>query len=98
MVTGYDILFFWVARMMFQCSYYDNTIPFDNVLLHGLVRDHLGRKMSKSLGNGIDPIEMCQKYGSDALRMYLVGNCSTAEDSNFNEEKLKHAYAFNNKI
>ncbi|GHU49224.1 hypothetical protein FACS189459_0160 [Bacilli bacterium] len=84
--------------MLFQCTYYDSTIPFKNVLLHGLVRDSQGRKMSKSLGNGIDPIDLCNKYGADALRLYLVGNCSTAEDSNFNEEKLKFSYSFVNKI
>ena len=71
LVTGYDIIFFWVARMYFQSLYFLDKKPFDTVLIHGLVRDSQGRKMSKSLGNGIDPIDVIDKYGSDVLRNAL---------------------------
>ena len=72
MVTGYDIIFFWVARMIFSGCEQMKKIPFHTVLIHGLVRDDKGRKMSKSLGNGIDPLEMAEKYGADALRFNLI--------------------------
>ena len=76
MVTGYDIIFFWVARMYFFSLYFQNQIPFKNLLIHGLIRDENGRKMSKSLGNGIDPMEVIDNYGSDSLRWYLLTNSS----------------------
>src|SRR5699024_10508325 len=71
LVTGYDIIFFWVARMIFQSKHFNDTRPFKDVLIHGLVRDSEGRKMSKSLGNGVDPMEVIEKYGADSLRYFL---------------------------
>ena len=72
LVTGYDIIFFWVARMAFQSKHFMNERPFKNCLIHGLIRDEQGRKMSKSLGNGIDPLEIIEQYGADALRFALA--------------------------
>ena len=77
LVTGYDIIFFWVARMMFMTCEFMKDIPFKNVFIHGLVRDSQGRKMSKSLGNGIDPLGVCEQYGADALRFTLVTTCAS---------------------
>ena len=98
MVTGYDIIFFWVARMYFFSLYFQNQIPFKNLLIHGLIRDENGRKMSKSLGNGIDPMEVIDNYGSDSLRWYLLTNSSPGLDINFSIEKLKSAWSLCNKI
>ncbi|MDK6626732.1 class I tRNA ligase family protein, partial [Klebsiella pneumoniae] len=72
LVTGYDIIFFWVSRMIFQSLHFTKQKPFDHVVLHGLIRDEQGRKMSKSLGNGIDPMDVIDKYGADALRWFLL--------------------------
>ncbi len=98
MVTGYDIIFFWVARMYFFSLYFQNQIPFDNLLIHGLIRDENGKKMSKSLGNGIDPMKIIDDYGSDSLRWYLLTNSSPGLDINFSIEKLKNAWSLCNKI
>ncbi len=98
LVTGYDIIFFWVARMMFDGLYTMKEPPFKHVLIHGLIRDSQGRKMSKSLGNGIDPIEVIEKYGADALRFCLVNGVAMGSDSRFLEEKLDSSKNFMNKI
>ncbi|WP_444704846.1 valine--tRNA ligase [Mycoplasma sp. 332] len=98
LVTGYDIIFFWVSRMYFQSLEFMDKIPFKEVLLHGLVRDSHGRKMSKSLGNGIDPIKVIGEYGSDVLRMSLIFNCTPGLDINFGDEKIQSARLFINKI
>ena len=98
LVTGVDIIFFWVARMLFQSVEFTGQKPFDDVLLHGLVRDKEGRKMSKSLGNGIDPIDMIETYGADALRYYLVTGAAPGYDLNFDEEKVKSTWNFINKL
>ncbi len=98
LVTGYDIIFFWVARMYFFSLYFKNNIPFKDLLIHGLIRDEQGRKMSKSLGNGIDPMEVIDNYGSDSLRWYLLTNSSPGFDINFSNEKLKFAWNLCNKI
>lgn len=98
MVTGYDIIFFWVARMAFQGRHLTNNRPFKDVLLHGLIRDSLGRKMSKSLGNGIDPIEVIENKGADALRFFLTTNSAPGQDMRFDETKLDAAWNFINKI
>lgn len=98
LVTGYDIIFFWVARMYFQSLYFTGKKPFKNVLLHGLVRDAQGRKMSKSLGNGINPIEIIDKYGSDVLKMALIFNVTAGQDINFSNDKLESAKLFLNKF
>ena len=89
MVTGYDIIFFWVARMIFSGCEQMHQIPFHTVLIHGLVRDDKGRKMSKSLGNGIDPLEMAEKYGADALRFNLITGNSPGNDTRFYTEKCE---------
>ena len=89
MVTGYDIIFFWVARMIFSGCEQMKKIPFHTVLIHGLVRDDKGRKMSKSLGNGIDPLEMAEKYGADALRFNLITGNSPGNDTRFYTEKCE---------
>jgi valyl-tRNA synthetase len=83
--------------MIFQCAYIDNTISLKNIFLHGIVRDELGRKMSKSLGNGIDPTDVINTHGADALRTYLASNAS-GEDINFTESKIEHIEHFINKI
>ena len=98
LVTGYDIIFFWVARMYFQSLHFMNDKPFKNVLIHGLVRDEQGRKMSKSLGNGINPIDIIDKWGSDVLRMSLIFNSSPGQDINFSEDKIQGARLFINKF
>ena len=98
LVTGYDIIFFWVARMYFQSLYIMNDIPFKNVLIHGLIRDEKGRKMSKSLGNGIDPMDVIKKYGSDTLRFFLLTNSTPGQDIRFSYKKIKSTWNFNNKI
>ena len=98
MVTGYDIIFFWVARMIFSGCEQMKKIPFHTVLIHGLVRDDKGRKMSKSLGNGIDPLEMAEKYGADALRFNLITGNSPGNDTRFYTEKCEAMRNFANKI
>ena len=98
LVTGYDIIFFWVARMMFQSIEFTHQRPFKSVILHGLMRDEQGRKMSKSLGNGIDPMEVIDKYGVDALRWFLVTGSAPGQDARFSYEKVGAAWNFINKI
>lgn len=98
LVTGYDIIFFWVARMIFSGLEHMGKEPFRYVLIHGLVRDAQGRKMSKSLGNGIDPLEVIDKYGTDALRYALTAGTSPGNDMRFSEEKLEASRNFANKI
>lgn len=96
--TGYDILFFWVARMILMSTYLVGQVPFKTVYLHGLVRDAQGRKISKSLGNNIDPVEMIEQYGADAVRMALVVGTGPGNDSKMSPEKLKAYKHFANKI
>ena len=91
LVTGYDIITFWVSRMIFSGLTYTDKAPFDTVLIHGLVRDAQGRKMSKSLGNGIDPLEVIDQYGADALRLTLVVGSTPGNDMRFSDEKVKAA-------
>ncbi|MDE5742452.1 MAG: valine--tRNA ligase, partial [Oscillospiraceae bacterium] len=98
LVTGYDIIFFWVIRMMFSGIENTGKPPFDTVLIHGLVRDSQGRKMSKSLGNGIDPLEEIDKYGADALRFMLATGNSPGNDMRYMEEKVKSSRNFANKL
>ncbi len=98
LVTGYDIIFFWVARMIFSALEFTGRIPFRHVLVTGLVRDHLGRKMSKSLGNGVDPLEVIEKYGADTLRFTLVTGNTPGNDQRFHWEKVEGARNFCNKI
>ena len=98
LVTGYDIITFWVSRMIFSGLEYMNEKPFDTVLIHGLVRDALGRKMSKSLGNGIDPLLIIEKYGADALRFALATGNSPGNDMRFSDEKIESARNFANKL
>lgn len=98
LVTGYDIIFFWVARMIFSALEYTGEAPFNTVFFHGLVRDSQGRKMSKSLGNGIDPLEIIEKYGADALRFTLVTGNSPGNDMRFSTEKVEASRNFANKI
>ena len=98
LVTGYDIIFFWVARMIFSGCEQMGKYPFEKVLIHGLVRDDKGRKMSKSLGNGIDPLEMAEKYGADALRFNLITGNSPGNDMRFYVEKCEAMRNFANKI
>ena len=98
LVTGYDIIFFWVARMAFQTRYCMHKRPFKDVLIHGLVRDSQGRKMSKSLGNGIDPMEVIEKYGVDSLRFFLTTNSTPGQDLRFIDEKVESSWNFINKI
>lgn len=96
--TGYDIIFFWVARMYFQGLNFTNKAPFKNVVIHGLVRDSQGRKMSKSLGNGVDPIDIINKYGVDSLRYFLATAASPGFDVRYSEEKIQNASNYLNKI
>jgi valyl-tRNA synthetase len=96
--TGYEILFFWVARMVLMSEYALGTIPFKNVFLHGTVRDAKGRKMSKSLNNGIDPLDIADKFGADAGRMALVVGTAPGTDSKISEDKIKGYKNFSNKI
>ena len=98
LVTGFDIIFFWVARMIFSGIEYMGETPFHHVYMHGLVRDHLGRKMSKSLGNGIDPLEVIDEYGADALRYALITGNSAGNDTRFRDEKVQASRNFANKI
>ena len=98
LVTGYDIIFFWVARMMFSGIAHMGEVPFKNVFMHGLVRDAQGRKMSKSLGNGVDPIEVIDQYGADALRFSLATGNSPGNDMRFLEEKVQSSRNFANKL
>ena len=98
LVTGYDIIFFWVVRMMFSSLEQTGEVPFKDVFIHGIVRDSQGRKMSKSLGNGIDPLEVIEKYGADSLRYSLVSGISAGNDMRFMPEKLEAAGNFGNKI
>ena len=98
LVTAYDIIFFWVARMIFSGIEHMGEPPFSTVIIHGLVRDEQGRKMSKSLGNGIDPLEMIEEYGADALRFSLMLGVSTGADMRFSREKAEAARNFSNKI
>lgn len=98
LVTGYDIIFFWVARMIFSAIEHTGEVPFDTVLIHGLVRDAQGRKMSKSLGNGIDPLEIIDEYGADALRFTLATGNSPGNDMRFSDDKVKASRNFANKL
>ncbi|CBZ05048.1 valine--tRNA ligase [Clostridium botulinum] len=98
LVTGYDIIFFWVARMVFSGLYCMDDIPFDTVLIHGIVRDSEGKKMSKSLGNGVDPIEVIDEYGADALRFTLVTGNAPGNDIRYYPERVEAARNFANKI
>ncbi len=98
LVTGYDIIFFWVARMMFSAIEQTGVVPFDTVFMHGIVRDENGLKMSKSLGNGIDPLEIIEQYGADALRYMLASGNSPGNDMRFSDEKVKAARNFANKL
>jgi len=97
-ITGYDIIFFWVTRMIFQSVEFTDQKPFRDVLLHGLIRDEEGRKMSKSLGNGIDPMEVIEKYGADALRFTLVTGTTPGQDLRFQWTKVEANWNFANKI
>lgn len=98
MVTAYDIIFFWVSRMIFQGLEFTNKAPFKKCLIHGLIRDEQGRKMSKSLGNGIDPFDVIKKYGVDALRYFLTTSTSPGLDTRYSDEKVKSSEAYLNKI
>ena len=98
LVTGYDIIFFWVARMIFQGLEFTGKRPFDDVLIHGLVRAEDGRKMSKSLGNGVDPMDVIDQYGADSLRYFLATGSSPGQDLRYSTEKVEAAWNFINKI
>ncbi len=98
LVTGYDIIFFWVSRMIFQSKEFTGRRPFKTVLLHGLIRDEKGVKMSKSLGNGIDPMDVIQKYGADSLRWFLATGSTPGQDIRFSYKKMDSAWNFINKI
>ena len=98
LVTGYDIIFFWVVRMMFSSLEQTGKVPFKDVFIHGIVRDSQGRKMSKSLGNGIDPLEIIDNYSADALRFSLISGTSAGNDMRFMPEKLEAASNFANKV
>ena len=98
LVTGYDIIFFWVARMVFSGLYVMGEKPFSDVLIHGIVRDSQGRKMSKTLGNGIDPIEVIEKYGADSMRFSVLSGTTMGNDIRYMPEKLEQASNFANKI
>ena len=98
LVTGYDIIPFWVMRMMFSGLEQTGQVPFDTVFIHGLVRDAQGRKMSKSLGNGIDPLEIISEYGADALRFTLATGNSPGNDMRFSDDKVKASRNFANKL
>ncbi len=98
LVTGYDIIFFWVSRMIFQSKEFTGRRPFKNVLIHGLIRDAEGKKMSKSLGNGIDPMDVIEKYGADALRWFLATGSTPGQDIRFSYKKMDSAWNFINKI
>ena len=98
LVTGYDIIGFWVSRMIFSGLAYTGKAPFDTVLIHGIVRDSQGRKMSKSLGNGIDPLEVIEQYGADALRMMLIIGSTAGNDMRYSDEKVLACRNFANKL
>ena len=98
LISGFDIIFFWVARMMFQSEYINDVRPFKDIVVHGLIRDKQGRKMSKSLGNGVDPFDMIEKYGADALRFYLTTDTTMGPDVRFDEVKLSSTWNFINKV
>ena len=98
MVTGYDIIFFWVARMIFQSLEFTGETPFKHVLIHGLIRDEKGRKMSKSLGNGVDPMDIKDRYGIDTLRYFLSTNSAPGQDLRFEIEKVESSWNFINKL
>jgi valyl-tRNA synthetase len=98
LVTGYDIIFFWVSRMLFEGIEFTKHAPFKDILIHGLVRDSQGRKMSKSLGNGIDPFDVIDKYGCDALRYFLNTNSAPGLDLRYEEEKVASSWNFLNKL
>ena len=98
MVTGYDIIFFWVARMAISSKHFLDRYPFKDCLIHGLIRDEKGRKMSKSLGNGIDPIDLIDKYGCDSMRLFLSTNSTPGLDMNFSTEKMEAGWNFINKL
>ncbi len=98
LVTGYDIIFFWVSRMIFQSIHFTGESPFKDVVIHGLVRDAQGRKMSKSLGNGIDPMAEIAKYGADTVRLFLTTTVSMGLDLKYDDEKVKATWNFLNKV
>lgn len=98
LVTGYDIIFFWVSRMIFQSLHFTDKAPFKEVLIHGLVRDSLGRKMSKSLGNGVDPNDVIAKYGADAMRLFITTSGAPGLDMRYSEEKVESSANYLNKI
>lgn len=98
LVTGYDIIFFWVSRMIFQSLEFTKERPFKDVLIHGLIRDEQGRKMSKSLGNGVDPMDVIDEYGADTLRFFLTTNSAPGMDLRYIPEKLEASWNFINKI
>ena len=98
LVTGYDIIFFWVARMIFSSIENVGEVPFNDVLIHGLVRDAQGRKMSKSLGNGVDPLEVIEKFGADSFRFALVHGTSAGNDTRYSEDKIEAGRNFANKL
>ena len=98
LVTGYDIIFFWVIRMVFSAIEQTGKLPFHTVLIHGLVRDELGRKMSKSLGNGIDPLKVIEEYGADALRLCLMTGNAPGNDMRYSDKKMQSARNFANKV
>lgn len=98
LVTGYDIIFFWVSRMVFQSLEFTKEIPFKECLIHGLVRDAQGRKMSKSLGNGVDPMDVISEYGADALRYFLTTSSAPGQDLRYDTEKVKSTWNFINKL
>ena len=98
LVTGYDIIPFWVNRMTFQGLHFTNKRPFKDCLIHGLIRDKEGRKMSKSLGNGVDPMDVIEEYGADSLRFFLTTNSAPGQDLRYDEEKVKSTWNFVNKL
>ncbi len=98
LVTGYDIIFFWVVRMVFSSMEFMGRVPFDTVLIHGLIRDSQGRKMSKSLGNGIDPLEVINQYGADALRLTLMSGNAPGNDMRYYDERVEASRNFANKV
>ena len=98
LVTGYDIITFWVSKMIFSGFEYMNCRPFENIYIHGIVRDDKGRKMSKSLGNGIDPLQLIDEYGTDALRMSLIQNTSAGNDIKYSKDRIESSYIFTNKL